>query len=113
VAYARAKRALVTLPEMWAEGLAPYGVVVNAMYPGWVDTPGVATSMRAFHALTKPLLRDVDEGADTISWLAAAAEASEVSGASGSIASHTRQTSCQARNPRPRRSAACGPRWKR
>jgi NAD(P)-dependent dehydrogenase (short-subunit alcohol dehydrogenase family) len=80
VAYARAKRALVTLTQMWAEDLAPHGVVVNAMHPGWADTPGVATSLRAFHSLTKPLLRDADEGADTITWLAAAPEAGEVTG---------------------------------
>ena len=80
MAYARAKRALVTLTQMWAERLAPYGVVVNAMHPGWADTPGVASSLRAFHAVTKPLLRDADEGADTITWLAAAPEADEVTG---------------------------------
>jgi NAD(P)-dependent dehydrogenase (short-subunit alcohol dehydrogenase family) len=80
VAYARAKRALVTLTEMWAEELAPYGVIVNAMHPGWADTPGVATSLRAFRSVTKPLLRDADEGADTITWLAAAPEAGAVTG---------------------------------
>jgi NAD(P)-dependent dehydrogenase (short-subunit alcohol dehydrogenase family) len=81
VAYARAKRALVTLTEMWAEELAPSGVVVNAMHPGWADTPGVANSLRTFHSVTKPLLRDANEGADTITWLAAAPEAGEVTGA--------------------------------
>jgi NAD(P)-dependent dehydrogenase (short-subunit alcohol dehydrogenase family) len=80
VAYARAKRALVTLTQMWAEQLAPHGVVVNAMHPGWADTPGVATSLPAFRSMTKPLLRDADEGADTITWLAAAPEAGEVTG---------------------------------
>lgn len=80
VAYARAKRALVTLTQRWAEELAPHGVVVNAMHPGWADTPGVATSLRAFHLVTKPLLRDADEGADTITWLAAAPEAGAVTG---------------------------------
>jgi NAD(P)-dependent dehydrogenase (short-subunit alcohol dehydrogenase family) len=80
VAYARAKRALVTLTEMWAEELAPYGVVVNAMHPGWADTPGVATSLPAFRSVTRPFLRDADEGADTITWLAAAPEAAETTG---------------------------------
>jgi NAD(P)-dependent dehydrogenase (short-subunit alcohol dehydrogenase family) len=80
VAYARAKRALVTLTEMWADELAPHGVVVNAMHPGWADTPGVATSLPAFRSVTRPLLRDAEEGADTITWLAAAPEAGEVTG---------------------------------
>lgn len=80
MAYARGKRALVTLTEMWAVELAPHGLVVNAMHPGWADTPGVATSLRAFHWVSKPLLRDVDEGADTITWLAAAPEAGVVTG---------------------------------
>lgn len=80
VAYARAKRALVTLTETWAEQLAPRGVVVNAMHPGWADTPGVASSLPAFRAVTRPFLRDADEGADTITWLAAAPEAGEVTG---------------------------------
>lgn len=80
VAYARAKRALVTLTETWADELAPDGVVVNAMHPGWADTPGVATSLPAFRSVTRPWLRDADEGADTITWLAAAPEAGEVTG---------------------------------
>ena len=40
--YARSKRAEVILTELWAERLAGTGVVVHAMHPGWVDTPGVA-----------------------------------------------------------------------
>ena len=40
-AYARAKRAQVILTELWAERLQDTGVVVHAMHPGWVDTPGL------------------------------------------------------------------------
>jgi dehydrogenase/reductase SDR family protein 12 len=78
-AYARTKRALVTLTETWAERLKNSGVVVNAMHPGWADTPGVATSLPGFHALTRRLLRTADQGADSITWLAAAPEAANVS----------------------------------
>lgn len=79
-AYARTKRALVTLTEMWAERLKGSGVVVHAMHPGWADTPGVAGSLPAFHAITRRFLRTAEQGADTITWLAAAEEAAMVTG---------------------------------
>ncbi len=80
VAYARCKRALMIVTEQWAEEWAKDGIVVNAMHPGWADTPGVETSLPGFHKLTRPFLRTPAEGADTITWLAAAAEAGEISG---------------------------------
>jgi NAD(P)-dependent dehydrogenase (short-subunit alcohol dehydrogenase family) len=79
-AYARTKRALVMLTELWAQRLRGSGVVVHAMHPGWADTPGVASSLPSFHAITRRLLRTPDQGADTITWLAAAPEAARVSG---------------------------------
>jgi NAD(P)-dependent dehydrogenase (short-subunit alcohol dehydrogenase family) len=72
--YARTKRAQVILTELWAQRLAGTGVVVHAMHPGWVDTPGVASSLPRFHRVTGPLLRSAEAGADTIVWLGAAAE---------------------------------------
>ncbi len=54
--------------------------MVNAMHPGWADTPGVETALPAFHKLTRYILRSPEEGADTIVWLAAATEADELSG---------------------------------
>ena len=75
--YAIAKRAQVTLNEMWAERPDTDGVSFHAMHPGWVDTPGVATSIPLFRALTRPILRSASQGADTIAWLASA-EAGEV-----------------------------------
>lgn len=72
VAYARAKRAQVTLVEACAPRLAARGVRLMAMHPGWADTPGVRSSLPRFHRLTGPLLRSPDEGADTIVWLASA-----------------------------------------
>ncbi len=79
-AYARTKRALVTLTELWAEQLKDTGVVVHAMHPGWADTHGVASSLPRFHTITRRLLRTADQGADTITWLAASTEAAKVSG---------------------------------
>ena len=79
-AYARTKRALVALTEVWAERLKDSGVVVHAMHPGWADTPGVAGSLPGFHRITRRFLRTAEQGADTITWLAASPEAARVSG---------------------------------
>jgi len=80
VAYARAKRALMVVTEQWADDWADDNIVVNAMHPGWADTPGVESALPGFHRLTRRILRSPDEGADTIVWLAAATEAGAVSG---------------------------------
>ena len=80
VAYARAKRGLMILTEEWAERWRKDGITVNAMHPGWADTPGVETALPAFYRATRHLLRSPEEGADTIVWLAAASEAADVSG---------------------------------
>ncbi len=80
VAYARAKRGLMILTEEWAHRWAREGIVVNAMHPGWADTPGIVVGLPEFHRVTKRVLRTAEEGADTIVWLAAATEAGQVSG---------------------------------
>ena len=66
--YAIAKRAQVTLNEMWAE--ARNEPRFYAMHPGWADTPGVQESLPLFRTLTRPLLRTPDQGSDSILWLA-------------------------------------------
>ena len=80
VAYARAKRGLMILTEEWAERWSEDGIAVNAMHPGWADTPGVETALPGFYRLTRPLLRTPEQGADTAVWLAASTEAAQVSG---------------------------------
>ena len=79
-AYARCKRAQVVLAEEWTRHLLDTGVTVNAMHPGWADTPGLRTALPGFGRVLGPLLRTPEEGADTIVWLAAAPEASAQSG---------------------------------
>lgn len=69
--YARAKRAQVTLNEMWAQRFADSGVSFHAVHPGWADTPGVAESLPTFRRVVGPLLRTPAQGADTLVWLAA------------------------------------------
>ncbi|APE38441.1 dehydrogenase [Nocardia mangyaensis] len=70
-AYARSKRMQVALTPVLADRYAEDGISVSSMHPGWVDTPGVATSLPRFRTLTRPLLRSPAEGADTAIWLAA------------------------------------------
>ena len=79
-AYARSKRAEVVLAELWAQRLSGTGVVVHAMHPGWVETPGLRDSLPGFRRLTKPILRTPEQGADTIVWLGAAEEPLRTSG---------------------------------
>lgn len=69
--YARAKRAQVTLNEMWAERLGGHGVHFHALHPGWADTPGVDRALPTFSKIVGPLLRTPDQGSDTLVWLAA------------------------------------------
>jgi NAD(P)-dependent dehydrogenase (short-subunit alcohol dehydrogenase family) len=80
VAYARAKRGLMILTEEWADNWADDGIAVNAMHPGWADTPGVENSLPGFYRATRKFLRSPEEGADTVVWLAASTEAGKVSG---------------------------------
>jgi NAD(P)-dependent dehydrogenase (short-subunit alcohol dehydrogenase family) len=71
-AYAQAKRIQVALMREWDQRLAAAGihVTVNAMHPGWADTPGLAEALPGFYRRMQPILRSPAEGADTIVWLA-------------------------------------------
>jgi dehydrogenase/reductase SDR family member 12 len=69
--YALAKRAQVTLAEMWAQRVDRRSVVFHSMHPGWADTPGVREALPAFRKVVGPLLRGPAAGADTMVWLAA------------------------------------------
>ncbi len=79
-AYARCKRAQVALTEEWTRRLLGTGVTVNAMHPGWADTPGIRDALPGFTRIVRPFLRTPGEGADTIVWLASAPEPTELSG---------------------------------
>jgi NAD(P)-dependent dehydrogenase (short-subunit alcohol dehydrogenase family) len=74
--YARTKRMQVVLADAWAKRLADDDIRVESMHPGWVGTPGVAESLPMFRKLTRPLLRDTRDGADTAVWLVATRPAS-------------------------------------
>jgi dehydrogenase/reductase SDR family protein 12 len=79
-AYARAKRGLVDMSELWAERWKGDGIIVHAMHPGWADTAGVSSAMPKFYDWTKTWLRSPEQGADTVTWLCASREAAETSG---------------------------------
>jgi NAD(P)-dependent dehydrogenase (short-subunit alcohol dehydrogenase family) len=70
-AYARTKKMQVVLADAWARRLAGSDIRVESMHPGWVETPGVAESLPTFRTITRPLLRDARDGADTAVWLVA------------------------------------------
>ena len=78
--YARAKRAQVTLSEMWADRVSPTQVVFHAMHPGWADTPGVQSSLPRFHRTLSPVLRSPADAADTVLWLLTSDEGGRSSG---------------------------------
>ncbi|MGF1528672.1 MAG: SDR family NAD(P)-dependent oxidoreductase [Candidatus Competibacterales bacterium] len=70
LAYARHKRALVVLTQIWAERHRSSPITFHAMHPGWADTPGFKTALPGFYRLVSPLVRSPAEGADTMVWLA-------------------------------------------
>jgi NAD(P)-dependent dehydrogenase (short-subunit alcohol dehydrogenase family) len=72
-AYARAKRAQVSLIREWARRLGRTGIRFDSMHPGWAATPGLSEALPGFARLMGPLLRTPAEGTDTIVWLATTA----------------------------------------
>lgn len=70
IAYAQAKRGQVEMVTYLGPKWAP-DVVMHAMHPGWVDTPGVEQGLPGFRKITGPILRSPEQGADTMVWLAA------------------------------------------
>lgn len=71
-AYARSKRMQAEMLPLLADRWSLEAITASAMHPGWADTPGVQESLPLFRAITRPVLRDDAEGADTSVWLTAA-----------------------------------------
>lgn len=69
--YARSKRWQVEMAPVLADRWAADGISIATMHPGWADTPGVRNSLPAFRRITRPVLRDDAQGADTSVWLTA------------------------------------------
>ncbi|BFZ06607.1 hypothetical protein BsWGS_09646 [Bradybaena similaris] len=68
MAYSQTKRQEVVLTSLYAK-LHPE-VHFSCMHPGWVDTPGVQSSLPQFYDKMKDRLRSEEQGSDTIIWLA-------------------------------------------
>jgi len=66
--YAQNKRQQIIMTEQYAKKYPT--VTFTSMHPGWADTPAVRTSMPSFYNTMKNKLRTVEQGADTIVWLA-------------------------------------------
>lgn len=66
--YAQNKRQQVVMTEHYAKKFP--NIHFSSMHPGWSDTPAVRSSMPDFYEKMKNRLRTVEEGADTIVWLA-------------------------------------------
>lgn len=98
--YARAKRGQVIMTRRWAARYPSVGVF--SMHPGWADTTGVQQALPLFRALTRPVLRDANEGADTMVWLAAA----ELPPGSSGAFFHDRRARPEHRLSRTRETAA-------
>lgn len=81
LAYARAKRAQVSLIREWARRLAADDITFCAMHPGWADTPGLADTLPGFYRAMQPLLRTPAEGAETVAWLATTPDIEAFNGA--------------------------------
>jgi dehydrogenase/reductase SDR family member 12 len=70
-AYASHKRAQVALADHWREAFRDLDVQTYVTHPGWADTVGVQTSLPTFRKILKPILRNANQAADTLIWLAA------------------------------------------
>ncbi len=83
-AYRQSKACDRLLTWAWAERLQARGVSVNAMVPGMVMTGLYRDTGMVLHAFMRLLARafgrSVEEGADTICWLASAPEVEAVTG---------------------------------
>jgi NAD(P)-dependent dehydrogenase (short-subunit alcohol dehydrogenase family) len=79
-AYARTKRGQVILTEEWAQAWKDTAIVVNSMHPGWAATPAIEKALPRFRKIVGGFLRSPDQGADTITFLAAADEAGQRTG---------------------------------
>ena len=70
-AYASHKRAQVALTDHWRATFRNLDVHTYVVHPGWADTAGVQSSLPTFRKILRPILRNANQAADTIIWLAA------------------------------------------
>ena len=105
------QRAQVVLNREWTRRVPANEVVFQAMHPGWVDTPGIASSLPTFYRVMRPLLRTPGQGADTVVWLASDPEGLTSNGEFGTTDSAGVSTGCLGRGAT--RTAAGSGNWAR
>lgn len=72
--YARDKRRQIALAERLAEDWKDSGITCCSMHPGWAETEGVKSSIPGFYNTFKDKFRNLEQGADTVVWLAVCPE---------------------------------------
>uniref|UniRef100_A0A061RP24 Dehydrogenase reductase sdr family member 12-like n=1 Tax=Tetraselmis sp. GSL018 TaxID=582737 RepID=A0A061RP24_9CHLO len=70
VQYARDKRRQVAVAEKFSKLFTDSGVKFVSMHPGWTGTEGVKEALPGFSKQMSGKLRSLEEGSDTIVWLA-------------------------------------------
>ncbi len=70
IQYARDKRRQVALAERFDKLWGPKGLHVYSMHPGWTETEGVKRDIPGFWDTFKNSFRPLEQGADTITYLA-------------------------------------------
>lgn len=70
-AYALTKRAQVEYAKILHDRLAIKDALIDvqAIHPGWADTPGVESSLKGFHKRMEGRLRTPEQGAAPTTWL--------------------------------------------
>lgn len=111
LAYARAKRAQVALVREWARRLRGQGVSVNAMHPGWADTPGLAASLPGSASAWEASFGRRRRAWTRCSGWPRRLMAAPRRAASSWTAAHARSTGCHRRASTAQRAGRSGTRW--
>lgn len=81
LAYARSRRGLLDMTKVWAKTWGEKNhISVHCVNPGWVDSHELRPQLVGVRAIAKPLMRNLWQASDSITWLASSPAAEEVNG---------------------------------